>query len=160
MPTEASNGSTASYYQLPQGATQLQDLISDRNMNAQDGEIFRAIYRKGRASPSDELRDARKVLFYAEAEVKRLEKLQGPHSVADLVEFNRIRAEASRMLRVPLDCVVSASFTPAGRLIAQLLKPEGLKLSGINFPGRSFEVTGIPGSPELTAVALGPEREK
>jgi hypothetical protein len=72
----ASDGSTASYYQLPTGATELQDLISYRNMNAQDGEIFRAIYRKGRASHSDELRDARKVLFYAQAEVKRLEQVK------------------------------------------------------------------------------------
>lgn len=70
-----SDGSTADYYELPSGATELQDLISHRNLNAQDGEIFRAIYRKGRASHSDELRDARKVLFYAQAEVKRLEKL-------------------------------------------------------------------------------------
>ena len=71
-----SDGSTASYYQLPAGATELQDLISFRNMNAQDGEIFRAIYRKGRASHSDELRDARKVLFYAQAEVRRLEQVK------------------------------------------------------------------------------------
>jgi hypothetical protein len=71
-----SDGSTADYYKLPAGCTQLQDLISYRNLNAQDGEIFRAIYRKGRASHSDELRDAKKVLFYAQAEVKRLESLQ------------------------------------------------------------------------------------
>ena len=70
-----SDGSTADYYELPEGATELQHLISDRNMNAQDGEIFRSIYRKGRASHSDELRDAKKVLFYAKAEVERLEKL-------------------------------------------------------------------------------------
>lgn len=69
-----SDGSTASYYELPPGCTELQDLISYRNLNAQDGEIFRAIYRKGRASHSDELRDARKVLFYAKAEVERLER--------------------------------------------------------------------------------------
>ena len=68
-----SDGSTADYYTLPKGCTELQDLISYRNLNAQDGEIFRAIYRKGRASHSDELRDARKVLFYAQAEVARLE---------------------------------------------------------------------------------------
>ena len=73
--TNKSDGSTASYYQLPPGCTELQDLISHRNLNAQDGEMFRAIYRKGRASHSDELRDARKVLFYAQAEVKRLEAL-------------------------------------------------------------------------------------
>ena len=69
-----SDGTTAAYYELPVGATQLQDLISYRNLNAQDGEIFRAIYRKGMASHSDILRDARKVLFYAQAEVDRLLK--------------------------------------------------------------------------------------
>ena len=71
---ETSDGTTASYYELPPNSTELQDLISYRNMNAQDGEIFRAIYRKGRASHSDELRDAKKVLFYAQAEVDRLLK--------------------------------------------------------------------------------------
>lgn len=70
-----SDGSTASYYQLPTGANQLQDLISHRNMNAQMGEIFRATYRYGLASHSDQLRDAKKIKFYAEAEIKRLEKL-------------------------------------------------------------------------------------
>lgn len=74
-----SDGSTASYYTLPEGATELQDLISYRNMNAQDGEMFRALYRKGLASHSDALRDARKVLFYAKAEVERLLK-HGEHS--------------------------------------------------------------------------------
>lgn len=69
-----SDGSTASYYELPTDCTQLQDLISYRNMNAQDGEIFRVIYRKGRASHSDALRDAKKVLFYAQAEVERLQR--------------------------------------------------------------------------------------
>lgn len=78
-----SDGSTASYYELPAGCTELQDLISYRNLNAQDGEIFRAIYRKGRASHSDELRDARKVLFYAQAEVKRLEALHKPTAAPD-----------------------------------------------------------------------------
>ena len=76
MKTVKSDGSTASYYELPRGATELQHLISYRNLNAQDGEMFRAIYRKGLASHSDELRDAKKVLFYAQAEVERLERLQ------------------------------------------------------------------------------------
>lgn len=74
--TSKSDGSTASYYELPEGATELQHLISYRNLNAQDGEMFRAIYRKGRASHSDELRDAKKVLYYAQAEVDRLESLK------------------------------------------------------------------------------------
>ena len=71
-----SDGSTASYYELPRGAKELQDLISHRNMNSQIGEIFRACYRMGRAAHSNELRDAKKILFYAKAEVARLEAIQ------------------------------------------------------------------------------------
>ena len=81
---ERSDGSTASYYELPAGATELQHLISDRDMNAQIGEIFRACYRYGRVSHSDRLRDAKKILFYARAEVARLERLaQNPRSNGD-----------------------------------------------------------------------------
>lgn len=74
---EKSDGSTAKYYELPVGATELQHLISHRNMNAQIGEIFRACYRYGQASHSDQLRDAKKMLFYAQAEVERLEMEAG-----------------------------------------------------------------------------------
>lgn len=70
-----SDGSTADYYKLPSNVTELQHLISHRNMNAQIGEIFRACYRYGIASHSDQLRDAKKILFYAKAEVERLENL-------------------------------------------------------------------------------------
>ena len=69
---QVSDGSTASYYELPAGAAELQDLISYKNMNAQIGEIFRACYRMGEASHSDELRDAKKIRFYIDAEIKRL----------------------------------------------------------------------------------------
>lgn len=72
---ERSDGSTASYYELPEGATELQHLISHRNLNAQLGEIFRACYRYGLVNHSDMLRDAKKIKFYAQAEIERLEKL-------------------------------------------------------------------------------------
>ena len=78
--TYISDGSTASYYVLPKNANELQDLISERDMNAQIGEIFRACYRYGLCRHSDQLRDAKKILFYAQAEVKRLEALQGSGS--------------------------------------------------------------------------------
>ena len=68
-----SDGSTASYYELPEGATELQHLISYKNMNAQMGEIFRASYRYGEVEHSEKLRDAKKIKFYVEAEIKRLE---------------------------------------------------------------------------------------
>jgi len=67
-----SDGSTASYYELPAEAKELQDLISHKDMNAQIGEIFRAAYRYGQSSHSDKLRDAKKIRFYIDAEIKRL----------------------------------------------------------------------------------------
>lgn len=69
-----SDGSTASYYELPEGATELQDLISYKDMNGQIAEIFRASYRYGEVEHSEKLRDAKKIKFYAEAEIERLEK--------------------------------------------------------------------------------------
>lgn len=77
MTAGKSDGSSADYYVLPPDSKQLQDLISHRNMNAQIGEIFRACYRYGIVSHSDMLRDAKKIKFYAEAEIARLEKLAG-----------------------------------------------------------------------------------
>lgn len=74
MSKVTSDGSTASYYELPEGAKELQHLISYRNMNGQLAEIFRACYRYGIVSHSDQLRDAKKMMFYAMAEVERLEK--------------------------------------------------------------------------------------
>lgn len=72
----SSDGSTASYYQLPNDAKELQDLISYKNMNGQIAEVFRECYRYGQASHSDEMRGIKKILFYANAELKRLEKLK------------------------------------------------------------------------------------
>ena len=69
-----SDGSTASYYELPVGATELQHLISYKDMNAQMGEIFRACYRYGEVAHSEMLRDAKKIRFYIDAEIERLEK--------------------------------------------------------------------------------------
>ena len=67
-----SDGSTASYYELPDNASELQHLISYKNMNSQMGEIFRSCYRYGSASHSDQLRDAKKIKFYIDAEIERL----------------------------------------------------------------------------------------
>lgn len=71
------DGSSADYYTLPVGASQLQDLISFRNMNAQMGEIFRACYRYGQDHHSSRERDLKKIIFYAQAELDRLEKYDG-----------------------------------------------------------------------------------
>lgn len=77
MTTTASDGSTASYYELPQGATQLQDLISHRNLNFFDGVLLCLCYDHAVAvSNSEKLRLAKEMVENAEWEVRRLESLQ------------------------------------------------------------------------------------
>jgi len=71
-----SNGSTAAYYELPEGAKELQDIITYKNMNAQIGEIFRACMRYGEVEHSPKLRDIRKIIFYAKEEFKRLDRYE------------------------------------------------------------------------------------
>lgn len=94
-----SDGSTADYYVLPEAATQLQDLISHRDMNSQIGEIFRACYRYGIVSHSDKMRDAKKIRFYAQAEIERLEKLvaaeQHSHIISDIPSWDNAPEWAS-----------------------------------------------------------------
>lgn len=72
MTETTSDGLSASYYELPEGATELYHLIIYKNMNAQLGEIFRAAYRYGEASHSDQLRDINKIIAYANQEKERL----------------------------------------------------------------------------------------
>jgi hypothetical protein len=81
-----SDGSTAAYYELPRDATELQHLIAHKNMNAQIGEIFRACYRYGEVEHSEMLRDAKKILFYAQAEIERLENIRRANDQADPCE--------------------------------------------------------------------------
>ncbi|MAG68399.1 MAG: hypothetical protein Tp138OMZ00d2C19078221_52 [Prokaryotic dsDNA virus sp.] len=94
MSKVTSDGSTASYYELPEGAKELQHLISYRNMNGQLAEIFRACYRYGIVSHSDQLRDAKKMVFYAMAEVERLEKWAPLASGAADDAFDESRMDA------------------------------------------------------------------
>jgi len=71
---EASDGSSANHYKLPPNATELQDLISFKDMNAQIGGIFRTAYKYGSSSHNSRLIDAKKIKFYIEAEIERLER--------------------------------------------------------------------------------------
>lgn len=72
-PAHISDGTTASYYELPPDAKELQDIISFKDMNAQMGEIFRATMRYGEVAHSAKMRDINKIIFYATEEKKRLE---------------------------------------------------------------------------------------
>jgi hypothetical protein len=65
-------GSTPSQYQLPDNATDLQDLIEYRGMNFAMGNIFKACYRSGNCSHSDLRRDINKIIWFANRELERL----------------------------------------------------------------------------------------
>ncbi len=71
-----SSGSTAHYYEIPIGTYELQDLLSYLDCNAQMGEIGRAWMRYGKCPHSSKKRDLEKIIFYAQAELKRLEKYE------------------------------------------------------------------------------------
>ena len=71
--TVKSDGWSTSYYELPGGASELQDLIEYRQMNFSVGNIFKAAYRLGRKDGATTLYDQNKIRWYAEREIARLE---------------------------------------------------------------------------------------
>lgn len=66
-----SDGSTASYYELPHWIKEVMDLIRYWELNGSQAEMLRAIARGDRASHSDQKRQAKKLLAYAVDEVVR-----------------------------------------------------------------------------------------
>ena len=73
-PKNNEGGSNPKQYGLPEGATDLQDLIEYRDMNFALGNIFKAAYRLGNCAHSDKARDLRKIIWFAERELRRTEK--------------------------------------------------------------------------------------
>lgn len=73
---EKSDVSTASYYELPEGVTELQNLISHRNMNAFIGFIFIKCYDYT-LSGSRDIQTIREILRHAELELERVQNVQG-----------------------------------------------------------------------------------
>jgi len=56
-------GSTPSQYGIPEGATDLQDLIEYREMSFAQANIFKAMYRLG--TKNDDLYEINKVIWFA-----------------------------------------------------------------------------------------------
>lgn len=69
---QSSDGGSTDYYQLPEGATELFDLINHRNMNFAVGNIFKACYRLGEKDGINNEYDLRKIVFMAKQELKRI----------------------------------------------------------------------------------------
>jgi len=71
---EKSDGSSTEYYKIPEGSTDLIDLIEYRNMNFAIGNIFKACFRLGEKADTDRAYDLRKIIFFAERELRRVSK--------------------------------------------------------------------------------------
>jgi hypothetical protein len=69
-----SDGGSTSYYEIPEGATELNDLIEHKKMSFALGNIFKACYRLGEKSGTDAAYDVRKMIFFANRILRQLEK--------------------------------------------------------------------------------------
>jgi hypothetical protein len=67
----ASDGGSTSYYELPVYAKELQDLIEHKQMNFSVGNMFKALYRIGEKQGNSREYDLKKIIWYAERELKR-----------------------------------------------------------------------------------------
>ena len=74
-----SDGSSTGYYKLPEGATDLIDLIEHKNMTFGIGNIFKACYRLGDKHGIDHGYDLRKIIFFAQRALAKLER-EKPHA--------------------------------------------------------------------------------
>ncbi|MFC7067481.1 hypothetical protein [Brucella rhizosphaerae] len=68
-----SDGGSTSYYELPEGASELNDLIEHKGMSFALGNIFKACYRFGEKDAASRLYDLNKIIFFAER-LKALEQ--------------------------------------------------------------------------------------
>lgn len=77
--TDCTNdGGKTDYYQFKDNWVQAQDVIEDRNMNFSQGNIFKAAFtfNVGRHDGTDYQRELKKIIFFANRELKRLENGQ------------------------------------------------------------------------------------
>lgn len=59
-----SDGGSSDYYKLPQGATDLQDLIEDAEMSFARGNLFKALYRLGEKAGTSVEYDLNKLQWF------------------------------------------------------------------------------------------------
>jgi predicted 3-demethylubiquinone-9 3-methyltransferase (glyoxalase superfamily) len=67
-----SNGGPTAYYDLPEDATTLNDLIEAQDMNFAVGNIFKATFRLGKKLGVDREYDLNKIIYFAQRELNRI----------------------------------------------------------------------------------------
>jgi len=74
--TKQPDGWSSDYYKIPPGTTELGDLIEHRNMNFNVGNIFKAAYRLGSKPGVSDLYDLKKILWFVQREIARIENVK------------------------------------------------------------------------------------
>ena len=69
-----SDGKATAYYDFPENATTLNDLIEYKDMSFARGNIFKAAYRLGEKSGIDDEYDLNKIIYYANRMLNQLKK--------------------------------------------------------------------------------------
>ena len=72
-PTPNQTGWSSTYYEIPEGAQELGDLIEHKKMNFNVGNIFKAAYRLGDKEGTSRLYDLNKIKWFVEREIAREE---------------------------------------------------------------------------------------
>jgi len=72
MNNAQNNGGSTSYYDVPEGAETLDDLIEFKNMSFGRGNIFKATYRLGEKGNTTEIYDLNKIIYYANRRLAEL----------------------------------------------------------------------------------------
>ena len=109
-----SDGGSTSYYELPEGASELQDLIEHKEMNFAVGNMFKACYRLGQKQGGDAEYDLKKIIWFAERELARMQSsvksntcqtCKGEGEVEDPVCIGSVRrGEAAVAIETCPDC--------------------------------------------------------
>ena len=76
-PKIKSDGGSTDYYKLPEGATELNDLIYYKQMNWPRANIFKAAYRLGEKDVATEEYDLNKIIYFAQLRLAQLRKERG-----------------------------------------------------------------------------------
>ena len=74
--TDKTEGWSTDYYKLPEGATELQDLIEHKDMNFAIGNIFKACYRLGQKGKQTTMYDLNKIEWFVQREKERLKRIE------------------------------------------------------------------------------------
>lgn len=69
-----SDGGSTTYYDIPEGARDLLDLIDHKGMSFSISNIFKACYRFGEKADVDKAYDLRKIIFFAQRELDKLKE--------------------------------------------------------------------------------------